>query len=284
LFGLTESIRCCIFSPCITALRTISVLNEITPIFGKGIIDMQLMSKPAWRRAVASLVAGLFVVAATSLTSAPAHALVPGGGTFDNNTVAVGDALTLTLTPTRDPATGFDTWTYFCNDQHVSDNSDKTQSGWSVAVVIFDQYFANEVGIPSAISQTGAGLYTFSGPGLGDITPDASNAPIAPLTLAFTIPSSVTPGNYYATWGCVSPEFKSVGNLTTDPSAWIKMELSEIVVTAAEPAEPAEPADKKLADTGLAQPLVWSIAGLAGVMLSLGLGMALWRRVRSHSG
>ena len=243
---------------------------------------MQVMSKPAWRRAVASLVAGLFVVAATSLTSAPAHALVPGGGTFDNNTVAVGDALTLTLTPTNDPFWGTDTWAYFCNTPQPGDNSDRTQSGWSVAVVLVDENFGNAVGIPSAItSQTGPAFFTFSGPGLGDITPDASSAPIAPLTLAFTIPSSVTPGNYYATWGCVSPEFKSVSNLLGEPSEWIEMEPSEIVVT---PAQPAQPADKKLADTGLAQPLVWSIAGLAGVMLSLGLGMALWRRVRSHSG
>ena len=246
---------------------------------------MQLMSKPSWRRAVASLVAGLFVVAATSLTSAPAHALVPGGGTFVNNTVAVGDALTLTLTPTNDPATGFDTWTYLCNEQDPGDNSDRTQSGWSVAVILFDENFANPVGIPSAVTGlTGGGNFTFSGPGLGDITPDPFNAPIAPLTLAFTIPSSVTPGDYYATWGCVSPEFKSVNGLGGDPTQWIPMEPSELVVTGDQPAQPSQPADKKLADTGLAQPLVWSIAGLAGVMLSLGLGMALWRRVRSHSG
>lgn len=83
------------------------------------------------------------------------------------------------------------------------------------------------------------------------------------------------------TWGCVSPEFKSVSQLTGDPTEWIEMVPTEITVTAA---QPAEPADKKLADTGLAQPLVWSIAGLAGLMLTLGLVIALWRRVRSHNG
>lgn len=150
---------------------------------------MPVMSKPAWRRAVASLVAGLFVVAATSLTSAPAHAAyVAGGGTFDKTTVAAGDALTLTLTPTYDPDSGFDTWTWthFCETVQAGDNSDRAQSGWSVAVVLVDENFGNAVGIPNAITaQTGPAFFTFSGPGLGNITPgDYYPAPIE-LTLAF---------------------------------------------------------------------------------------------------
>ncbi len=238
---------------------------------------MQLMSKPAWRRAVASLVAGLFVAAATSLTSAPAHAAyVAGGGTFDKTTVAAGDALTLTLTPTYDPDSGFDTWTYFCETVQPGDNSDRTQSGWTVAVVLVDDTFTNVIGIPSAVSSISGVEILFAGPGLGNITPgDYFTAPIDPLTLAFTIPSSITPGTYSASWGCVSPEFKSVGNLTGDPTEWIEMVPTEITVTAA---------DKKLADTGLAQPIVWSVAGLAGLMLTLGLVITLWRRVRSHNG
>ena len=238
---------------------------------------MKKVNMPSRRRAVASLVAGLFVVAATFFTSAPAHADYDpvGGGSWDTTTVAAGGALTLTLTPSRNADTGFDTWTYFCEDLQPGDMSDRNQTGFSVSLVLVDEN-QTATGIPSAITGQSPPVYfTFSGPGLGNFAAAPENAAIDPLTLAFTIPSSLPPGNYTAFYGCVSPEFKSVSNLIGEPTEWIQTVPTEITVTAA---------DKKLADTGLAQPLVWSVAGLAGLMLTLGLVIALWRRVRSHNG
>jgi hypothetical protein len=217
--------------------------------------------------------AALTAVVSLGISTTPATGASPGYVSSQSSSVAPGGTLSVAIHPTMYGATG--DLAYYCGILQSGDTSNSNSSGWSSVLVLMGSAPQPIFIGATYVSGSSSNDLLFGGSGVGNFAPYDTLS--QPLAVDFTIPTDVTPGNYTATVGCVSPAFRAVAVDSDD----FGQNSFALTVTGAD--APSAPSDS-LPNTGFS-PLMTAGVGLSAVLVILvGVGLT-WakRRGTRHS-